>query len=202
MANDIQNIIQYNSRTYSQIKNDLLSFIQSSYPELLSDFSDSSVGDMLISINAAVSNNLANNTDRAFNETQLANTQQINNLRNIAKTLGFNLPSRKGSVTLVDVSVSLPVLGDSPDFTYSPLLSAGAQFVGGGKIFETLDDVDFNSPVSNLGDPNRSILPNLDSNGLITSYLITKRIVVQNGNSNVFKRIISATDIVPFLQIT
>lgn len=203
MATDLTtNVIRYGSRTFGEIRTDLISLIRQTYPEVLSDFTDSSVGAMLIDLNAGVANNLSVNTDRAFQETQLEYAQQKSSILNIAKNMGFNIPARRPSVTVVDLSVNVPVLGDRPDASYYPILFAGAQIVGAGKTFETQDIVDWASPVSNLGDPNRSILPNLDSNGIITSYTITKREVVINGLSNIFKRTITSADVIPFFSLT
>ncbi len=203
MATDTTtNVIKYGSRTFGEIRADLIAYIRQAYPEVLSDFTDSSVGAMLIDLNAGVGNNLAVNTDRAFQETQLEYAQQRISLLNIAKNLGFNIPARRPSVTVVDFTVVVPVLGDRPDSSYYPVLSPGAQVIGGGKVFETQDTIDWSSPVSNLGDANRSIIPNKNSNGVPVSYSITKREVVINGSSSIFKRIINSSDIVPFfLQI-
>jgi hypothetical protein len=196
------NVIQYGSRTFGEIRTDLISLIRQTYPEVLSDFTDSSVGAIMIDLNAGVGNNLAVNTDRAFQETQLEYAQQRASILNLAKNMGFNIPARRPSVTVVDFTVTIPVLGDSPDSSYYPILAAGAQVLGGGKIFETTDNIDWHSAVSNLGDPNRSIIPNTDSNGTIINYSVTKREVVTNGSTNVYKRIISSTDIMPFFTVT
>ena len=203
MANDLTtNIIQYGSRTFGDIRTDLISYIRQAYPEILSDFTDSSVGAMLIDLNAGVTNNLSVNTDRAFQETQIDYAQQRASILNIAKNMGFNIPARRPSVTVIDFTVTVPVLGDKPDASYYPQLQAGAQILGGGKIFETQAIIDWSSPISNLGDPNRSIIPNTDSNGIIINYSITKREVVINGSTSIFKRAISSTDIVPFFSVT
>ena len=203
MATDTTtNVIKYGSRTFGEIRTDLISLIQQSYPEVLSDFTDSSVGALLIDLNAGVANNLSVNTDRAFQETQLQYAQQRNSILNIAKNMGFNIPARRPSVTVVDFTVNVPVRGDRPDASYYPILGAGSQVVGGGKVFETQDIIDWSSPVSNLGDPNRRILPVTNSNGVIINYAVTKREVVINGYSNVYKRVISSTDVVPFFTIT
>ena len=203
MANNTTpNIIQYGSRTFGDIRTDLISYIRQAYPEVLSDFTDSSVGSMIIDLNAGVTNNLSVNTDRAFQETQLEYAQQRASILNIAKNIGFNIPARRPSVTVIDFTVIVPVLGDKPDASYYPQLQAGAQVLGGGKVFETQTIIDWSSPISNLGDPNRSIIPNTDPNGIIVNYNITKREVVINGSTNIFKRTITATDIIPFFSVT
>jgi len=203
MANDQStNVVQFGSRTFGEIKTDLIALIRETYPEVLSDFTDSSVGSMLIDLNAGVGNNLAVNTDRAFQETQLDYAQKRTSILNIAKNMGFNIPSRRPSVTVIDFTVVVPPNGDQPDENYYPTLNAGAQVVGGGQTFETQDAIDWNSAVSNLGGKNRAIIPNLDSNGITVSYNVTKREVVINGSTNVFKRIITSDDVVSFLEIT
>lgn len=196
------NIIQYSSKTFSEIRTDLIAYIKQAYPEILSDFTDSSVGSILIDINAGVSNNMSVNIDRAFQETQLENAQQRMSVFNIAKNMGFNIPPKRPSVTVVDFTVTVPVLGDRPDSSYYPVIDAGAQVIGGGKTFETIDVIDFSSPVSHTGDENRSIIPISDSNGIKINYRITKREIVINGTSNIYKRIIFNDDIVPFFTIT
>jgi len=196
------NVIQYGSRTFGEIRTDLISLIRQMYPEVLSDFTDSSVGAMLIDLNAGVTNNLSVNTDRAFQETQLEYAQQRASILNIAKNMGFNIPARRPSVTVVDFSVVVPVLGNAPDASYYPVLYAGAQVLGGGKVFEIQNNIDWNTAVSSLGDPNRSIIPNLDTNGIPVSYTVTKREVVINGGTNIYKRIINTSDVVPFYSLT
>jgi len=82
-----------------------------------------------------------------------------------------------------------PVRGDAPDSSYYPVLMAGAVVSGGGQTFETQDTIDWNSPVDKQGSPNRSIIPNLDDNGIIVSYVVTKREIVINGSTKIFKRV-------------
>lgn len=194
--------VPYSDRTFSQIRADLIAQIQTSYPETFQDFTDSSVGSLLIDINAGVGNNLSINTDRAFQETQLDYAQQSANILQIARTLGFNIPGNRASVTVVDFTVQVPPRGDRPDPQYLPTLSSGAQVVGSGKIFQTSNIIDWNSDFSSLGDPNRTIIPLYDGNGIIQAYSVTKREVVVNGATNVFKKIITATENVPFYELT
>jgi len=200
-TNTNTNGIQFGSRTFGEIRADLVSLIRQMYPEVLSDFTDSSVGAMLIDLNAGVTNNLSINTDRAFQETQLDYAQQRASVLNIAKNMGFNIPARRPSVSVVDFSVVIPILGNKPDETYYPVLESGAQILGGGKIFETQNNINWNSPVSNLGDPNRSIVPVLNLNGIPVSYTVTKREVVINGSTSVYKKIINSSDVIPFYSL-
>jgi hypothetical protein len=198
----MENIIRYNSRTFTEIKDDLIEYIRRTYPETISDFTDSSVGALLIELNAGVSNNLAINTDRVFQETQLEQAQKRSSIFNIAKNLGFKIPPKRASVSIVDITVTVPAKGDSPDNTYYPILMPGSVIMGGGVSFETQNTIDWESPISLLGNPNRSIIPNVDSNGIIMSYNVTKREVVTCGTTKIYKRVITNNDVKQFFTIT
>ena len=57
-----------------------------------------------------------------------------------------------------------------------------------GQVFENIHDIDFSVPFDSTGFPNRTKTPNFNNNGNIVSYTITKREVVINGITKVFKK--------------
>ncbi len=196
------NIVKYCSRTFSEYKEDLVNMIKQTYPEIFKDFTDSSLGSLLIDLNAGIANNLSMNTDRIFMETQISHAQKKSSIFDHAKRLGFSVPGKRPSVTVVDFSIQIPVSGNEPNEAYYPTISPGAVVNGGGRSFETQDTIDFKSKVNSFGDHNRSIIPNLDSNGIIQSYTITKREIVINGLTKVHKRVINSSDVRPFFSLT
>jgi hypothetical protein len=193
--------ISYGKRTFGEIKEELIGFVRQFYPDLLKDFTDSSIGTLLLELNAAVVDNLGVNLDRAFQETQLQHAQQRRSVLNIAENMGLNIPGKRPSATVVDFTVTVPVKGDQPDTDYLPVILPNSQVQGNGNIFETEDIIDFNSKVSSLGDGNRAIEPNYDNNGIIISYNIVKREVVKNGSTNIYKKIIRAADVKEFYEL-
>lgn len=193
--------INYAARNFADVRTELVDFIKSYYPEIFSDFNDASVGMMLLELNAAVGDMLSANTDRMFNETQLDYAQERKNVLAIARTLGLKIPGLRPSVTLVDYAVTVPTRGDTWDIRYSPVIRYGSQVTGGGQVFENIEDIDFSSPYTTGGVPNRLILPNIDSNGTLVNYTIVKREIVVNGLSKIFKKTISQNESVPFLEI-
>jgi hypothetical protein len=144
---------------------------------------------------------LSYHTDKMFTETQIDYAQERRSVMNIARTLGLKIPGRRSSITLVDFSVVVPVFGDTFDIRYAPIIKYGTQVAGAGQTFETLDDIDFSSPFSTGGIPNRLIIPNINANNTIISYTLVKREIVSNGISKIYKKIISDNDTKPFLEI-
>ena len=127
--------------------------------------------------------------------------EERSSLYNLARTYGLKVPGNRPSVTVGDLSVVVPALGDKEDFKYLGLLRAGAQFNGGGQIFELVDDCDFSSPYSVEGIPNRTKIPNFDANGILVNYTITKREVLVNGTTKIFKKEILDSNNKPFFKL-
>jgi hypothetical protein len=193
--------INYDSRNFVDIRTDLINMVRQYYPDIFNDFNDASVGMMLLELNAAVGDMLSFNTDRMFQETQIDYAQERQSVLSMARTFGLKIPGKRPSVTIVDFSVTLPIFGDTFDISYAPIIRAGSQVTGAGKVFETMEDIDFSSPFTIGGIPNRLILPNFNTNNILTSYTLVKREMVINGFSKTFKRVITASDVVPFLEI-
>jgi len=193
--------IAYSSRNFADVRTELIDFVKQYYPDLLSDFNDASIGMMLIELNAAVSDMLSANTDRLFQETQIDYAQQRSSILSMARTFGLKIPGKRPSISIVDFSVTVPVNGDSFDISYAPVIRTGAQLSGGGKLFETVDDINFESPFTTGGLPNRLIVPNTNANGTIVNYTLTKREIVLNGVTKTFEKTISNAEVVPFYEL-
>jgi hypothetical protein len=193
--------VNYDSRNFVDIRTDLINYVKQYYPDIYADYNDASVGQMLIDLNAAVGDMLSHNTDRMFAETQIDYAQERHSLLSLARTFGLNIPNKRASSTIVDVSITIPVFGDTFDVSYAPLLRAGSQFNGAGKVFELLYDTDFSSPFNKNGIPNRIVIPNINANGTVLNYTLTKREMVVNGATKIFKRVLTTQDVIPFLEI-
>lgn len=193
--------IAYSSRDFVSIREELIDFVKKYYPDVMSDFNDASIGMMLIELNSAVSDMLSYNTDKMFNETQIDYAQNRNSILSMARTFGLKIPSVRPSMTIVDFSVTVPVDGDTFNEEYAPIIKMGTQVGGSGKIFETIDDIDFSSPFNNSGVPNRLILPNKDASSKIINYTLVKREMVVNGTSKIFKKVISTDETKPFTTL-
>jgi hypothetical protein len=198
MAN---NKISYTTRDFQGIRTELLNYVKTYYPELIQDFNDASVFSVFLDLNAAVADNLNYQIDRSIQETVLQYAQQRSSIYNIARTYGLKLPGQRPSVALVDFSVTVPAFGDKEDERYLGTLLRGSQVTGAGVVFENIYDIDFASPYNSQGYPNRLKIPNFNSNNVLVNYTITKREMVVNGITKVFKRVIGPNDVKPFFEL-
>jgi hypothetical protein len=192
--------ISYTVRDFAAIRQELINYTKTFYPELIDNFNDASVYSVFLDLNAAVADNLHYHIDRSIQETVLQYAQQRSSIYNIARTYGLKIPGQRPSIALVDVSITVPAFGDKEDERYLGILRRGSQVIGSGQVFELLDDVNFASPFNQDGFPNRLKIPNFDQNGNLLNYTITKRETVVNGITKVFKRVITPNDVRPFFE--
>jgi hypothetical protein len=193
--------ISYTTRDFQGIRTELINFTRTYYPDLVQNFNDAGVFSVMLDLNAAVTDNLQFHIDRSIQETVLQYAQQKSSIYNIARTYGLKIPGQRPSVALVDFSIIVPAFGDREDLRYCGVLRRGSQVSGAGQPFETVYDIDFSSPINSEGAPNRLKIPNFDSNGKLLNYTITKREVVVNGVTKVFKRAITPNDVKPFFEL-
>ena len=190
--------ISYTERDFEGIRRELINYTQQYYPELIQNFNDASVFSVLMDLNAAVTDNLHFHIDRSIQETVLQYAQQRSSVFNIARTYGLKIPGLRPSVTIADISITVPAAGDSENTSYLGVLRAGSQFGGAGTIFENLYDIDFSSDFNIEGFVNRTKVPTFDQNNNIVNYVITKREVLVNGSTKIFKIVINQNNVVPF----
>ncbi len=192
--------ISYTERDFEGLRQDLVNYTKQYYPELIDNFNDAAVYSVLMDLNAAIGDNLNYHIDRSIQETVLQYAQQRSSIFNIARTYGLKIPGNRPSVSIVDFSVTVPAFGDQEDSRYLGILRAGSQVIGAGQVFENVYDIDFASQYNNEGFPNRTKIPNFDSNNVLINYTITKREVVVNGLTKVFKKTINPNDVKPFFE--
>lgn len=193
--------ISYTTRDFQGLRTELINFTRTYYPDLIENVNDAAIYSVLLDLNAAIADNLHFNIDRSIQETVLEFAQQRSSIYNIARTYGLKIPGQRPSVALVDFSITVPAFGDKEDLSYCGILRRGSQVNGAGQVFETVYDIDFASPISAEGFPNRLKIPNFDSNNILVNYTIVKRETVVNGVTKVFKKVITPNDVKPFYEL-
>jgi hypothetical protein len=192
----------YLKRDFESIREDLITLLKVHYPESFQDFNSPGIGMALVELQAYVADLLSYHTDKKFNEQFLDGINDLNSAFRLAKTFGFNPPGYRTSISIVDLTIEVPVTANGPDPDYLPIFRAGLQLKGASKIFETIFDCNYSSDFSDEGTPNRIIEPILNANQDIIRYKITKREKIKGGITKIFKKEISAEEAAtPFLEI-
>lgn len=195
--------ISYLNRTFDDYRQALIDFSKKYYGDMEIEYNDASIASWLIDINADIADNLSYHIDRVFQETNINSANERASLYALARNNGFKVPGPKGAMAEVEFSCYIPMDSDNknPDYSYAPIIRRGTKIAGGNQLFELLDDVDFSLQFDSNGNSNRTIYPIVNSNGIITQYRITKLAVVVAGETKIYKKVVRARDIVPFMEI-
>lgn len=193
--------ISYLNRTYADYKQALIEYSKKYFPDFDTTYDDASVASWLIGLNAAVADDLSYHIDRVYQETNLDSANEKASLYNIARNNGVKVPGPKGAMAEVRFSCVLPADGNHPDWSYAPIIKRGTRAASSTQQFEVMDDVDFASQFNSDGVSDRLMRPNVDTNGVITGYTVSKLAVVVAGESRIYRQNISVSDIKPFMEV-
>lgn len=202
--------INYLSRDFASIKDELVKFSKQYYPEVADDFTDSSIGAWFIDLVSAVGDDLAYHTDRMYQETNIDSASLRSTLLNFARNNGIKIPGAKCSMCEVEISCDLPIDGDTsatngsiaqPNWNYAPIVQRTSLFAAGNQLFGLSEDVNFAEQFNSDGYSNRKIIPARDTNGNITGYTVSKSTIAINGTLKVYKKVLTSADIRPFMEV-
>jgi hypothetical protein len=194
--------VTYLSRDFTTIREDLIQYLKSFFPEQWQDFNIASPGMALLELNAYVADLLSYVADKKFNELFLDSAQERNSIYRLAKTHGYKVPGVRPAVTVSDFIIEVPATAEGPDASYLPVYRAGVKIKGAGQIFETVDEIDFSNDFSEEGIANRIIEPILNGNQDLVRYRIVKREKIKAGVTKIFKKEVTADEAGPFFQLT
>lgn len=200
--------ISYLNRNFHDYRNSLLEYTKQYYPELEDEFNDASIGAWLLDIVANIGDNLSYHIDRVYQETNIESANEKNSMYSLARNNGIKIPGPKASMAEVEFTCILPTNGGnnstsemkSPNWDYAPCIRKGTKVSSGSEVFEVMHDIDFKEQFNENGVSNRTIIPKRNSNGFITEYYITKTGIVSAGESKIYTKVITESDIVPFMS--
>lgn len=205
-----ENKISYSNRTYNDFRNAFIELTRNYYGDVYKDYSDAAIGQWILDLVSSIGDDLSYHTDRMFQETDINSAQQASSLISLARNNGLKVPGKKSAICEVEISCELPLnqQGEAgtgnlrlADESYAPVIKSGTLFSTGSVTFELMEDVDFREQFDEDGISNRKIEPVRDSNGNIIAYTYTKLCVVVAGQSKIYKKVLNASDIEPFMDV-
>ena len=172
--------IQYLNKDFDGFKQKLLEFAQIYYPDTYNDFSDTSVGLMLVEMAAYVGDVLAFYGDNQVQENFLEFAKQRDSLLALAYNHGYFPQVTYASSVDADIFQIIPSTLQSglvtPDFNYAMIIDEGAQLQSGNntsQFFYIEGKIDFT--ISGSNNPTDISVYSLDSNNQPNFYLLKKR---------------------------
>ncbi len=156
--------VDYFSRDFASLKQDLKNYARRYYKDTLADLSEASINSFIIDSIAYAGDVLSYYLDYQTNESFLPTATENKNILNLAKSLGYKKRNSATTTGRVSVYILIPAdsTGYSPDFSKIPIILKGTQLSSqnGGKFLtsedlvidqESIGDSYFSARVNNLG---------------------------------------------------
>jgi hypothetical protein len=176
--------IRYLGRDFTAIRENLIEFAKSYFPNTYNDFNESSPGMMFIEMAAYVGDIMNYYVDNQFRESLLHSAEEKKNIYKIAQAYGYTPKLSHPATAICNFGVEVPATTDDdstyrPNLDYAPILNADSMFgASNGSEFRLLDDINFKVS-SSLDEMDVKIA---DYNGLIPiKYRLTKKGIVESG---------------------
>ena len=173
--------IKYLNKNYNQLKQDLIDFTKNYFPDNFNDFSESNPGMIFLELASYVGDVLSYYTDTQVQETFIESAREKTNLLALAYNLGYKPVISNPSTTELDFYITLPSLGNTPDWSYAPTVKKNSVFntsEASPTKFILTEDVNFQ--VSNSLDPTEVSVYAQDGsplsvNGAVPDYYLIKK---------------------------
>ena len=193
--------IKYLNRDFNSLRDQLISFSKTYFPNTYNDFSPSSPGMMFMEMAAYIGDVLSFYLDNQVQETYIQYARQTNNVFDLAYMLGYTPKVSSAATATVDFYQTLPAITAldgtvSPDFNYSLQIPANTVINSTNNTsiqFLIQDKIDFS--YSSSQDPTNISVYSISDNSP-QSYLLKKS---RNAISATIKTTTATfTDPIPF----
>jgi len=170
--------INYTSREFNSIRQDLIEYAKRYYPDTFKDFNQSSFGALMIDQVAYIGDIMSFYLDYHANESFLDTAVEYSNVVKLARQMGYKMHPRAASTGIATFFILAPANtnGIGPDTKYLPILLGGSLFSStSGATFTLNQSVDFADP------NNEVVVASSDSNNTPTYYAVKAQGTVTSG---------------------
>ena len=138
--------INYTSRDFNTIKNDLVDYAKRYYPDTFQDFNEAGFGSLMLDTVSYIGDILSFYVDYSVNESFLDTAIEFDNVLKLGKQLGYQFRGNPSSFGMADFYIIVPANenGIGPNTAYLCYLRRGSEFSSASGIgFILNEDVSF-----------------------------------------------------------
>ena len=171
--------INYLGKDFDTLKQNLIQFTKTYFPNTYSDFNDASPGMVFIEQAAAIGDMLSFYQDTQLKESMLSNATERKNVVALAQSMGYKPKVTTPAVTTLTIYQLVPSIGSGsvnrPDDRFLLKVKSGMEVTSKANssiTFITTDSIDF----ANSGSREIDVARRDEITGEPTQYLITKKV--------------------------
>jgi hypothetical protein len=178
----------YLARDYDSFRAELLQYAQAYFPDKIQDFSEASVGGMLLDLVAYVGDVTSFYLDHQFNELRLDTAVERSNVERLIRLAGVKIKGASPAFCDVTftfkVDAELTAAGYYPKNAQMPVVKAGTKVTSNtGIVFTLVDDVDFSETNSKDEYIASYTISTTDASGNPTSYIVSRAGTCASGDT-------------------
>jgi hypothetical protein len=175
----IKRDIKYVNRDFTSLRNSLIDYSKTYFPNTYSDFTSASPGMMFMEMAAYVGDVLSFYVDNQFQETFIQYSRQTQNLYDLAYMMGYKPKASTAATAIIDCYQQVPSINDGtgnyiPDYSYALQIPANTTItaaLSGSVKFLTQNKVNF--AFSSSMDP--TVVTVFETAGGIPTYFLLKK---------------------------
>lgn len=179
----------YLNKDFDSFRADLLRYVKTYFPDKIQDFSEASVGGMLLDMAAYAGDVSAFYLDHQFRELSVDTAVETANIQNLLAMAGVKAVGASPAIVTLQVSFIIPAVLKSgkyvPDVTLLPKLLSGSTVISrGGVSFDIDDDVDFAEASGGGSLVATYSVSARDAAGNPSSFIVTRSFISLSGSMN------------------
>ncbi len=172
-------LIDYTSRDFNSIRDDLIDYAKRYYPNTFQDFSESGFGSLMVDTTAYIGDILSFYLDYSVNESFLDTAIEYENIIKLGRQMGYKFQPNASSYGEATFYIIIPASTTQagPDSNYIPRLRRGTSLTSvDGVGFSLNEDINFANP------NNEIVVANVNNaTGVPTSFAIRAKGQVVSG---------------------
>ena len=145
--------IDYTSRDFDSIREDLVNYAKRYYPDTFKDFSEASFGSLMLDTVAYVGDIMSFYLDYQVNESFIDTAVDYRTILRLAKQMGYKYTGAKTTSGMVSLYAIVPAnsVGLGPDPRYMPIIKANTTLSSdSGASYILVEDVRFDDPSNSV----------------------------------------------------
>ena len=170
----VQRKRNYLNRDFTDFRGELVRHANTYFKEKIQDFSEASMGGLLLDMAAYVGDNMSFYLDHQFNELNPNTVVESQNIETMVRNAGIKIMGNSPASVTIDFYIEIPTDKDSnnviiPKATCLPVLKDGAKMqTNGGVVFNLTESLDFAQKSAN-GTYVAEVTPITNSAGVVSS---------------------------------
>ena len=209
--------VNYLGRDFTDIRENLIEFAKTYFPNQYNDFNEASPGMMFVEMAAYVGDTLNYYLDNQFRETLLQFSEERKNVLAIAQSYGYKPRLATPAMVELTFTLDVPATTDDdgeyvPDLNFAGKIESNSTVLANnGTEFTILDDVDFK--VSSSLDTMNVVALQPATGDVPTNFRLTKKGMAQSGkrdeetftftNAKEFDKIVLSSDkVTSIIEVT